>query len=560
MKIFTLEKRVVRKLVGTFFCAVLSMSFFSCGSTDETERLYASINYSQEDVVRDEIRAVESLAKKNPVEALWRSTVLVENAPDISGTAEVFADCENLVVDLYKSSLAEKKYLDAIRLYESLVAAGSKKVSALEKSPSELSALVESSMPIEKYLAQNQKASQMIKGTVTIFVDKGIKIEGGVGYKDTVLGSGFFITRDGFIITNHHVISDCVDPTYNGYARLYIKLAEDPDTRIPARVVGYDRTMDLALIKTEVDAPYIFTFGTSSDLEIGDKIYVMGSPLGLDRTLTGGIVSATDRDLLSLGKVFQIDAAVSPGNSGGPMIDDQGRVQAVVFAGVQNYQGLNFAIPVEYLKAELAFLFGGGKRTHGWMEAFGKTRRMVGSGAKNEGVEILYVMPGGKASFAGLREGDVITAIDGSPIDSVDALHLYLLGKMDGTIVRVTAENSETGSKKTFPVYLSSRPENPGYTFYTHDLISSALYPILGMELVRSSTTNKKLYTVSKVIKNSSADTAGFSEGDPVQILQCEPSDDKSVLQVGIYTKNKKKGFIDYGMTLGAVLDGSLYF
>lgn len=91
MKIFTLEKRVVRKLVGTFFCAVLSMSFFSCGSTDETERLYASINYSQEDVVRDEIRAVESLAKKNPVEALWRSTVLVENAPDISGTAEVFA-------------------------------------------------------------------------------------------------------------------------------------------------------------------------------------------------------------------------------------------------------------------------------------------------------------------------------------------------------------------------------------------------------------------------------------------------------------------------------------
>ena len=77
------------------------------------------------------------------------------------------------------------------------------------------------------------KVSELIKGTVTVYVDKGIKVERGVGYTDGVLGSGFFISKNGYIITNHHVISDCVDPEYEGFARLYIRLADDSETRIP---------------------------------------------------------------------------------------------------------------------------------------------------------------------------------------------------------------------------------------------------------------------------------------------------------------------------------------
>lgn len=551
-----------KNILSVFACAIFAFSFFSCTTTDENERIHAAINYGEEDVVKDEIKAVERLLEKKPVEALWRSSVLVRNAPGGAGVSEIFEKCEEKAASLYDSFLEEKKYIDAKRIYDSLSAVESKKIAEL-KNARTLETLVNSSVPSMEKSSGNEKVSTMINGTVTIYVDRGIKVESGVGYKDTVLGSGFFISKNGHIVTNYHVISSCVDPAYNGYAKLMITLAGDADTKIPARVVGYDKTLDLALLKTEVDAPYVFELGSSSSLDIGDRIFVIGSPLGLDRTLTSGIVSATDRDLLSLGKVFQIDAAVSPGNSGGPMIDAQGRVCAVVFAGVQNYQGLNFAIPVEYLKAELSVMFAGGKKIHGWMEAFGKTKRTAGAGARNCGVEVLYVMPGGKLGFSGIKAGESITALDGKAVSSLDDLHLYLLGKQGDSIIRVTVtEEDESGksASKTYPVYLSQRPDNPGYVFYMNDLISSALYPVAGMELVRSSVSDKRLYSIKKVLKNSAADSAGFSEGDPVRIISCELSEDKSALSVLLYANKKKNGFLDYGMSLAAPLDGSQYF
>lgn len=196
------------------------------------------------------------------------------------------------------------------------------------------------------------------------------------------------------------------------------------------------------------------------------------------------------------------------------------------------------------------------------MEAYGKTKRTPGVGAKNEGVEVLYAMPGGRLSFAGIKAGDIITGLDDVKITSLDDLQIFLLGKSDDSIVKVrylTADESGT-QEKAVPVYLSNRPENPGFSFYSHDLISSALYPVVGMELVRSSTSNKRLYTVKRVLKGSFADENGFSEGDPVQILNCSPSDDKTALIVEIYAKKKRNGYLDYGMSLGVPLDGSQYF
>lgn len=100
---------------------------------------------------------------------------------------------------------------------------------------------------------------RMISGTVTILVDRGIKVEKGVGFADRVIGSGFFIDKRGYILTNHHVIESEVDPKYKGYSRLFIRLSESPaGERIPAKVVGYDKTLDLALIKTEITPEYVF--------------------------------------------------------------------------------------------------------------------------------------------------------------------------------------------------------------------------------------------------------------------------------------------------------------
>lgn len=550
---------IMKKTILPLFAFVALSSFlFSCATENVETRSFSPVNYTQEDAVKDEIKTIHSIMEKEAVKALWRSVLLLQNSNGMAGVKECHDECVLKVKAELEKAWEEKKYVLSLTLAQSLENAGQ---SNFTPSMAQIKAALESetASKMRQVPSGQEKVSQMIKGTVTVLVDKGIKVENGSGRVDTMLGSGFFISKNGYIITNHHVIADCVDPSYKGYAKLYIKLAEDSDTRIPAKVVGYDKIMDLALLKTEVDAPYVFSLGSSKDLDVGDSVYAIGSPLGLERTLTSGIISATDRELLSMGKVFQIDAAVNSGNSGGPMIDSSGKVQAVVFAGVVNYQGLNFAIPVEYLKSDLPFLLDGGSREHCWMHCYGRTKRQAGSGAKNEGLEILYVMPGGSASRAGLKAGDVIVSINGTKINSIDDMHLFCLQKKGPSICKVQAVNSE-GKTEDFCVLMEERGQYPGYEVYSHDLISSALYPLIGMELVRVSTTNKNKYSVTKVIKASIADESGFSEGDPVEIVKKELSPKKDILFLQIYAQRKNNGYLDFGLGLQVPLDSFYYF
>ena len=540
----------------------LVLGLTSCaGSKKDKVQLYEPVNYSKNDAVEYEIKTIREIPESDCVKAFWRAGILRENVSGNQKVQTLYNDMMQKVVDAYNKSLSEQKYLDSLGYYESLKAMNYPRLSQLAKSDSQLRSLINSKVP-GLGNAKPQKSvslSSTINGTVTVFVDKGVKVEKGVGRPDAMLGSGFFISSDGYIITNHHVISSCVDPKYEGFARCYIKLAEDPDTRIPAKIVGWDSTIDLALLKAEVRAPYVFTLGSSSDLNVGDKVYAIGSPLGLDRTLTSGIISAKDRELFTSGKVFQIDAAVNSGNSGGPLIDSQARVQAIVFAGVQNYQGLNFAIPVEYLRYELPLLAAGGKRRHPWTGAYGKTKRLPGSGAKNEGLSVMYTMPGSPAYLAGLEVGQTIVAIGGTKVTSLDDLQYYLMQRKAGSIVRVTTL-SEEGVRKEHTLYLNVRPDSPGYEVYTHDLISGALVPILGTELVRSSSKDKREYTISRLIKGSLADVSGFSEGDPVKILSTQVSPDKTAISLTLYARKRKNGFLDVGLGLAAPLDNPYYF
>jgi S1-C subfamily serine protease len=543
---------------NAFLIFLASLALVSCTSVKEPGNLYTPVNYTQEDAVNDEIKKIDSIGEKRPSEALWRSAILHGMSSSFSQTKDVKSHWEEELALKFKEALEAKNYIAALSLYDSLQAVDYKSLSSFSSSSRILRAQIEKSMPVLGLSSGGKRFSEMINGTVTVYVDKGIKVEQGRGYADAMLGSGFFITKNGYIVTNHHVIADCVDPSYNGFARLYVLLAEDSETRIPARVVGYDSVLDLALLKAEVDAPYVFNLGSSSSLEAGDRVFAIGSPLGLDRTITSGIISATDRELLALTNVFQLDAAVNSGNSGGPLIDEHGNVRAVVFAGVANYQGLNFAIPVEALRSDLPFLFAGGGRTHGWFQAFGKTKRLPGAGAKNEGVEIVYCMPGGSAYLAGLVPGDIVVSLDGEKITSIEDLHALCLKKSTGTICRLEALSS-SGEKKSALVYLSERPKYPGYDFYTHDLISSSLLPICGMELVRVSTSDKRAYSIKKILKGSSADLNGFSEGDPVELLDVTLDKEKSMMQLTIYAKKRKNGFLDVGVTLVLPLDSNYY-
>lgn len=207
-----------------------------------------------------------------------------------------------------------------------------------------------------------RSTATMLKGTATIWVDKGIRFEGGVGLPDRAMGSGFFVDGRGYLLTNHHVIASEVDPKYEGYSRLYVRLPRRAEERIPAKVIAWDPVFDLALLKVEVRPDYEFVLHTDPPVTEGQKVLAIGSPVDpfLQNTVTSGIVSATGRRrLLQMGDVLQIDAAVNPGNSGGPLINERGELLGMVFAGIKPYEGLSFAIPQHWIRKVLPALMKG---------------------------------------------------------------------------------------------------------------------------------------------------------------------------------------------------------
>jgi S1-C subfamily serine protease len=198
--------------------------------------------------------------------------------------------------------------------------------------PADLSEAATQRVPLSDYLG----------GTVTIWVNRGIRMEQGVGIPDRVIGSGFYIDPRGYLLTNYHVISSEVDPTYEGYSRLYIRPSGRSDERIPAKVVGYDRIFDIALLKAEVKPPFLFGITDVQELKVGSRIYALGSPGGLENTMTSGIVSAVGRRFFQMGDALQMDVPVNPGSSGGPLIDEEGRLIGIVFAGIRAVPGGKF--------------------------------------------------------------------------------------------------------------------------------------------------------------------------------------------------------------------------
>lgn len=540
-------KKNVIMLASLFF---ISSLLSSCASIKEPDDVFTGIDYTQEDARMEEQKRIRDLLGKNALQALWRSYLLKDD--------ETISECEEKLLEEFDEAVKKEDWYSARRISKSFTTLSSKSLPKLSKSLSQLEELSVKNVPglsSQKSLSAG-KPSEYINGTVTIWVDKGIRVERGMGFADRVIGSGFFISKNGYIVTNHHVIADLVDKKSEGFSRLFIKLAEDSDTRIPAKVIGYDPEIDLALIKTEVDAPYVFNLGSSEDLDVGDKIFAIGSPVGLERTLTSGIVSATDRKLFTLGSVMQIDAAVNQGNSGGPCIDSKGNVQSIVFAGALQYEGLNFAIPVEYLKSLLPALYAGGKVSHPWLGCFGHTKKELG---KDAGLEVQYVFPGASASRAGMQVGDLITEFDGQKVSSLEDMQDILMKSSAKSIVKIKYRRGESEFFEK-NIYLAVRPEQPGYNIYKGDIIAKSFVPIFGMKLLSVSTSSSKKYSIESIIKGSIADESGFSENDPVEIRSIKLNDDNSVIYAEIYAKNRKKGYLDGMMAIASQLDSPYYF
>ena len=257
-------------------------------------------------------------------------------------------------------------------------------------------------------------------------------------------GSGFVIAPDGFILTNSHVV--------HGAGGIEVTLA---DGRVfDASLVGDDPETDLAVVRINASQLVHAHFGDSKSIRAGQIAIAIGSPYGFQQTVTAGVVSALGRSMRSqsgrlIDNVIQTDAALNPGNSGGPLVNSRGEIIGVNTAIILPAQGICFAIASNTAEFVAAWLIKEGLIRRSWIGVAGQNvpihRRVVRFHrlAAEHGVLIAGIEPGSPASRAGLREGDVIVAFGGELVSGIDELHRHLVAKVIGvpsliTVIRHT--------------------------------------------------------------------------------------------------------------------------
>jgi len=261
-------------------------------------------------------------------------------------------------------------------------------------------------------------------------------------------GSGFVFTPDGFILTNSHVVHDATR----------IEVAFPDGRRVRAELVGDDPDSDVAVIRVEPDSLTAAELGDSGTLRVGQLVIAIGNPLGFQSTVTAGVVSALGRSFRSttgrlIDDVIQTDAALNPGNSGGPLVDARGRVVGVNTAVILPAQGICFAVGINTAKLVTGELMRHGRIRRGRIGVAGQTvpllrlaQRAHGLDARS-GVLVTGVEPDSPAERAGLRAGDVIVGLDGQPVTGIDDLHRLLtadrIGVRTSVIVLRGAERLE---------------------------------------------------------------------------------------------------------------------
>jgi putative serine protease PepD len=263
-------------------------------------------------------------------------------------------------------------------------------------------------------------------------------------------GSGFVLDKSGHIITNQHVVTGASS----------IKVRFQNGRTAKATVVGTDASTDVAVIKVDVDASLLhpLPLGDSSTLQVGQDVAAIGSPFGLPETLTHGIVSAVDRTItapnnFSISGAIQTDAPINHGNSGGPLLDLSGDVVGVnaqIDSDSGGNDGVGFAIPINAVKSVANQLIAGQTVQHAYL---GVT---IGDASTGAGAQVGSVKASTPADKAGLQAGDVITAIDGTPVSNADDLTARLAAHKPGDKVTLTV--TRNGKTSKIDVTLGTRP------------------------------------------------------------------------------------------------------
>ena len=270
------------------------------------------------------------------------------------------------------------------------------------------------------------------------------------GGEQTATGSGFVIDQDGHVVTNQHVVA--------GAETVTVKFHDGEE--VDARVVGTDASTDVALLELEEDVDVEpLQLGSSGGLEIGDPVIAIGSPFGLQGTVTTGIVSALDRQLrapdgFTIDGAIQTDAALNHGNSGGPLLDAQGRVIGInsqIASESGGNDGIGYAVPIDTVKDVVGQLEDGGTIERAYLGV------SIGD-AEDGGAEIASVADGSPAADAGLREGDVVVQAGGEDVENADDLRSAVSERRPGDELEL--EVRRDGETETLSVELGTRPSS----------------------------------------------------------------------------------------------------
>jgi serine protease Do len=334
-------------------------------------------------------------------------------------------------------------------------------------------------------------------------------------------GSGVIVTKDGYILTNNHVVDDA--------DKVKVKLQDGRE--LTAKVVGKDPESDVAVVKIDAkDLPAI-SIADSSQIEVGDVVLAVGNPFDLGQTVTMGIISATGRATMGLKyqDFIQTDAAINPGNSGGALVDTDGRligINTAIFSRSGGNQGIGFAIPTDLARDVMLSLVKDGKVTRGQLGV--RIQDVTPDLAKqfdlksDKGALVGEVLPGSPAAKAGLQSGDVILEFNGKPVADSQHLRLEVAGAAPGEKVPVRVWRN--GSSKTVDVVVNelkedgARAKNDSGPSDSSDTLQGVGVADLDSQTRRqfSIPENVKGAVVTEVDPGSAAAEAGLKQGDVI--------------------------------------------